>query len=134
MNYLLLLILGIPIFSFAQISQSASQAISIGSAESILLDLPSSKLEIKYIAGTRVFIETKVQISIENKQLLNFIIQKGRYDLTKTLNKNTRCLHISYSLNKNTILAKGKVVQEQLSYIIYIPRKMTLVNSFVNND
>ena len=97
-------------------------------AQSISIQVNSPNLKIEYIQGTRILVETTVSLSIDNKTLLNFITQKGRYDLIKELDTNTKCLTLLPKNNQDLILVKGKKLQENISYTIYIPKEMAFVD------
>lgn len=120
--------LNLPIVLSAQASTSLNQIFKIDAAQSISIQVNSPDLVVKYTQGTRILVETKVSLSIDNSTLLNFIKQKGRYDLIKEFDANTKCLKLVPKNKRDLILVKGKELQEKISYTIYIPRKMAFVD------
>lgn len=123
-----LILLLSPVLFSAQVSQSLHQSFSSSGAESILIQVNSPNLTTKYIQGTRILVETKVNVSMDNATLLSFLVQKGRYDLTTELDTQSKCLKISPRNKENLILIKGKQIQENISYVIYIPETMKSVD------
>lgn len=121
-------LLSFPTILSAQVSTSLNQSFDIDIAQSISLEVNSPNLKVKYTQGTRILVETRVSLSIDNSTLLHFIAQKGRYDLTKELDLTTKCLKLVPKNKQDLILVKGKELQEDISYTIYIPREMALVD------
>ncbi|MFT5648268.1 MAG: hypothetical protein ACI976_002967 [Aureispira sp.] len=117
-----------PIILSAQVSTSFNQSFNIDAAQFINIQVNNSNLKIKYTQGTRILVETKVSLSVDNLTLLNFITQQGRYDLIKKVNPNTKCLKLVLKNKQDLILIKGKELQENISYTIYIPREMAFLN------
>lgn len=128
MKYLLLFLWGSPLFLFSQASKSISQTFSLDVAQSIAIHLSPSDIDIKQIEGSRILVETKIEVSTKNDRLLDFIIQGGRYDLVKSIDKQTRCLTLSPPKEIDVILIKGEKIKEKCSYIIYLPKKISLVD------
>jgi hypothetical protein len=112
----------------AQVSTSLNQRFNIDAAQTISIQVNSPNLQVKYTQGTRILVETKVSLSIDNLALLNFIAQKGRYDLVKELDSHTKCIKLVPKNKQDLILIKGKELQENVSYTIYIPREMAFVD------
>jgi cell division protein YceG involved in septum cleavage len=120
--------LSLPIVLSAQVSTSLNQSFRAESAQSIVLQINSSNLEIKYIQGSRILVETKVSLSAGNSSLLDFVAKEGRYNLVKEMNVNTKCLTLVPKKTQNLILIKGKELQEHISYIIYIPKELAFID------
>lgn len=128
-NYLWFFIfLSFPIVLSAQVSTSLNQSFKTESAQSIVLQINSSNLEIKYIQGSRILVETKVSLSTGNSSLLDFVAKEGRYDLVKEMDVNTKCLTLVPKKIQNLILIKGKELQEHISYTIYIPKELAFID------
>jgi hypothetical protein len=71
-------------FSFtanAQMERTTYQTFEVDSARVINLDI-KGEYEIKTWAGSNLLVETNVQIWDASKEILNFLIKEGRYDLT----------------------------------------------------
>lgn len=127
MKYILLLMLGTPLFAFSQISKSITQTFNINDAESLSVNLNSSNIQIKYTKGSRILVETTIETSLDNPPLLEFLVQQGRYDLNKEYNPNTRSLSLfNKKKEKDVIIVKGKQLEEELTYIIYVPNKLAI--------
>lgn len=123
-----LMLFSLPLVLSAQASTSLNQSFDIDAAQSISIQVNSPNLKIEYTQGTRVLVETSINISIDNATLLNFIAQKGRYDLIKKLDSNTNCLQLVPKNKQDLILVKGKKLQENISYTIYIPKELAFVD------
>lgn len=123
-----LVLLSFPNLFFAQVSTSLHQTFNANEAQSISIHINSPNLEVKYTQGTRILIETKISLPIDNSALLDFIAQKGRYDLITELDPNTKCLKLVPKNIQDLILIKGKVLEENIAYTIYIPKEMAFVD------
>jgi hypothetical protein len=64
----------------AQMERTTYQTFEVDSAHVINLDI-MGEYEIKTWAGSNLLVETNVQIWDANKEILNFLIREGRYDL-----------------------------------------------------
>lgn len=72
------------VFSYtanAQMERTTYQTFEVDSARVITLDI-KDEYEIKTWAGSNLLVETNVQIWDASKEILNFLIKEGRYDLT----------------------------------------------------
>ena len=72
------------------------QTFEVDSARVINLDI-MGEYEIKTWAGSNLLVETNVQIWDANKEILNFLIREGRYDLAtdSTADPHPREIRIS---------------------------------------
>ncbi len=111
-------------FCVGQVSQKTYQTIVAGNAESVLVNIQGADVQLKETKGTRILVETLIQLSVPNEALLNFIVQSGRYELTQTMNAATRELAIESKKDKNVLVVKGQECHEQITYMIYIPSTM----------
>jgi len=123
-----LMLLSFPTILSAQVSTSLNQSFKTSEAQSISIQVNSPNLKVKYIQGTRILVETKINLSTNNSTLLDFITQKGRYDLIKELDPQTKCLKLVPKNKQDIIVIKGKELQENISYTIYIPKEMAFVD------
>lgn len=98
-----------------------------GNAESIKIDIEGAKVILKETKGTRILVETSIELSLPNNALLNFVVESGRYELTKTVDATSRQLFLSSKKNKNVIVVKGETCLEKVVYTIYVPSS---INSF----
>jgi hypothetical protein len=105
-----------------------NQSFNIDAAQFISIQVNNPNLTIKYTQGTRILVETKVSLSVDNLTLLNFITQQGRYDLIKKVDPNTKCLTLVLKNKQDLILIKGKELKEKISYTIYIPRELAFLD------
>lgn len=120
------ILLSFPVMLSAQVSTCLNQSFRIAEAQSVSIQVNSPNLKIKYIQGSRVLVEAKISLSIDNSTLLHFIAQNGRYDLTTALDPQTKCLTISPKNKQDLILVKGKELEENISYTIYVPKEIAL--------
>lgn len=106
----------------AQVSQTIHQTFTIESADKISVDLDRAQnILFKETKGSRILVETTVQLSLPNQSLLEFVIKNGRYDLIKSIDNTRRALTLSSKKKNNVIVVKGQECQEFVSYTIYIP-------------
>ena len=118
---ILIALLFISSLCFSQVSKKTYQTIMTGNAESIKIDIEGAKVDLKETKGTRILVETSVQLSLPNEALLNFVVESGRYELTKTVDATSRQLSLSSKKNKNVIVVKGETCKEKIVYTIYVP-------------
>ena len=72
------------VFSYtanAQMERTTYQTFEVDSVRVINLDI-MGEYEIKTWAGSNLLVETNVQIWDASREILNFLIKEGRYDLT----------------------------------------------------
>jgi hypothetical protein len=105
----------------AQVTTLLHQAFSTDGASTIRINIDEDNIKIKETKGSRVIIETRISISLPNKNLLDFIAGNGRYDLIKSYDTSTKEIVLSSKDHKNVLIVKGEVCEEMLDYIIYIP-------------
>ncbi len=108
-------------YSYGQMAKKISQTIEIGKAETLRLDVPNAKILWRTTKGTRIIIETSVELSVPNEALLNFIINNGRYELLCQVNERTRQMVLSSKRNRNMLIVKGEECQEHVIYTIFVP-------------
>jgi hypothetical protein len=108
-------------FCQGQVSKKTYQTIMTGNAETIKVSIEGATVELKETKGTRILVETKIQLSLPNEALLNFVVESGRYELVQTMNATTRELSLESKKNKNVIVVKGENCEEDVIYTIYIP-------------
>jgi hypothetical protein len=108
----------------AQVSKKTYQTVMTGNAESIKIDIEGAKVILKETKGTRILVETSIELSLPNEALLNFVVESGRYELSKTVDATSRQLALSSKKNKNVIIVKGETCREKVVYTIYIPNSI----------
>lgn len=107
--------------SQAQISEKAFQAIALGTAETVQIQISNANVTLKSTKGTRILIETTIALSVPNEALLKFVIEGGRYELETKVDASARTLILSRPADQNIIMVKGKECKESVHYVIYIP-------------
>lgn len=110
--------------SYGQISKKTYQTIIADNAETVKINIQDADVELKETKGTRILIETSIQLSVANEALLNFVIENGRYELVQTVDAAARELVIASKSDKNVIVVKGETCKEHITYTIYIPASM----------
>lgn len=111
-------------YSHGQISKKTYQTIITDNAETVKINIQDADVELKETKGTRILIETSIQLSVANEALLNFVIENGRYELVQTVDAAARELVIASKTDKNVIVVKGETCKEHITYTIYIPTNM----------
>lgn len=108
--------------TYSQVAKTLHQTFTIESAEKINVDLDKAQnIFLKDTKGSRILVETKVRLSLPNQSLLDFVVNNGRYNLIKSIDKTTRELTLSSNKQNNVIVVKGQTCQEYLTYTIYMP-------------
>ena len=107
--------------SSAQVTTLLHQAFPTDGASTIRIHIDEENLKVKETKGSRVIIETRISISLPNKNLLDFIAGNGRYDLIKSFDNSTKEIVLSSKEHKNVLIVKGEVCEEMLDYTVYIP-------------
>lgn len=110
---ILIALLSISSLCFAQVSKKTYQTIMTGNAESIKIDIEGAKVDLKETKGTRILVETSVQLSLPNEALLNFVVESGRYELTKSVDATSRQLSLSSKRTKMLLLSKERLVKKK---------------------
>jgi ethanolamine utilization protein EutA (predicted chaperonin) len=114
-------------FCAAQVSKKTYQTIIAGNAESVRVNIEGAEVQLKETKGTRILVETLIQLSVPNEALLDFVVESGRYELTQTMDQSTRELAIESKKDKNVIVVKGEQCEEHITYVVYIPTTMRSV-------
>lgn len=129
---LLILFVGSVTTSYGQANLKFNQTFSSMNAVNINLDVESKdNIVVKSIKGSRIVIEMLIDISSSNTRLLEFIAEGGRYDLEKSFNDETKTLTLSAKKHKDIITIKGEEINEQVSYVIYVPETTERVNDTI---
>ncbi|MCP4438020.1 MAG: hypothetical protein GY810_03675 [Aureispira sp.] len=125
----ILMVIGSTI-SFAQASKNIHQLFTMKeSIEKLNINVPSSNIQIKKVKSSRIRVEITVKLETPNLNMLEFLIDKGRYELVQETNNLETELSISSKKNNNVIIIKGKECKEELSYIVYIPESIEQVSA-----
>lgn len=116
--------------SFAQASKNIHQLFMMKETiEKLNINLPSSDIQIKKVKSSRIRIEVTIKIGSSNLNLLEYMIEKGRYDLVQETNILETELTIKIKKNNNIIIIKGEECKEELSYTVYVPESIEAVNT-----
>lgn len=109
--------------SFAQASMKYTQTFAAYDADKINVDIKGNNVKVVYkeTRGTRILLETTVVISSDNLRLLEFVVEGGRYELTKDYDANTRQLTVNNKKDNDLIIIKGQEIKEEVTYVIYLP-------------
>lgn len=114
---------------YSQVSKTLHQTFTLDAAEKVNINVVAKKIEMKETKGSRILVETKVNISLPNDRLLDFICNSGRYDLIKTVDASTRELTISSKKTNDIIVVRGEECLETLEYVIYMPASVKFANN-----
>lgn len=114
----------------AQATASTNELITATNIEVINLDLNSDNIEIKETKGSRIIIESHIELTtVNNSAMLNFLVNSGRYALKNKADATTQTLTITRNKTMNVLLVKGKECEEIISYTILIPDSVKVVNT-----
>lgn len=115
--------------SFGQASKNVHQLFAMKEGiEKLNISLPPSDIQIKKVKGSRIRVEVTIKLETPNLNLLEYMINQGRYQLVQETNSLETELTIKLKENKNIIIIKGKECKENLSYTIYVPESIRAVN------
>ena len=106
---------------YAQVSKTIHQTFTLDNADKITLNLDSKVINYKETKGTRILVETKITLSLPNQSILDFVVNNGRYKLTKSVDATSREISLSSQKNKNVIVVKGQECREDVVHTIYVP-------------
>ncbi len=109
------------VFSYtadAQMERTTYQTFEVDSARVITLDI-MGEYEIKTWAGSNLLVETSIQIWDASKEILNFLISEGRYDLTtdSTADPHPKAIRI-YTKNTTRKPVKRKDGGKSLEIVV----------------
>ncbi|MCH2043738.1 MAG: hypothetical protein MK212_06310 [Saprospiraceae bacterium] len=85
-------------------------------------------VNIKSTKGSRILVEVNIKIGVPNKNLLDYLIKSGRYDLVVERKENLGEMVVSSKKTNNILMVKGKECKEELEYTIFVPEQIQLVN------
>ncbi len=115
--------------ALAQVTRTASQTITAGTATTVNLDLGSNDVEIAETKGSRIIVEASIGLDkLDNVNLLEFVIKTGRYELESKLDNTTQTLTITRKKNLNILMVKGQECKENVKYKILIPSSVKFVH------
>jgi hypothetical protein len=114
----------------AQATATTNELITATNIEVLNLDLDSDNIEIKETKGSRVIIESHIELTtVSNSAMLKFLVSSGRYALENRADATTQTLSITRKKTMNVLLVKGKECEEVISYTILIPNSIKVVNT-----
>ncbi len=107
-----------------------------GAYEKVELNLKSEDIKVQRVAGSRVIIETFVTLGTPNTKMLDYLAEKGRYELQANAENADATLQIAHKAINNKIIVQGQECSETFKYIIYIPEsvKFVSINGNLNDD
>jgi len=105
----------------AQVSKKAYQTIVVGDTEVLKIAIEGAEVQVKSTKGKRVLVETSVVLSVPNQALLDFVVQKGRYNLDQMMDAANRTFSLISPKGQNVIIVKGEQCKEHISYVVYVP-------------
>jgi len=115
---------------FAQSGTTFHQVFNTdNNTQKVLLNIkiPEENIEIRRTAGSRIMVETSVKISMVNDNLLNYLGNSGRYDLSSAYNEAESTITLSEPKDNNVIIVKGQECVETITYTITIPESIPVV-------
>ena len=114
--------------SVAQTSSiKLNQTFSSREINSIDVDIKNPNLQVKTIKGSIIVVEISIEISSTNFRLLEFVADKGRYNILGKFDKENKRLSLKDPKIKDEIKFKGKTIQEKVIYTVYIPENKKVI-------
>ena len=106
-------------FAFGQLQKTIHKTFALDSTEIVNLELYGA-YEIEIWAGDNILTETKIQLYNASKTILNFFVEKGRYEIENEKVEKTLFLR-SKDQNRAPIKNKKGESKEVISVRIFIP-------------
>lgn len=110
-------------------AQSNKQLVELitlpNTVQQLLINLPKDKVTLKTSYSNQILIKTSVRLSIEDDQLIDYLADKGRYDLLKENNDNNKqfILEATPQMQGEITGKDGLRIKEHISYTIYLPNQ-----------
>ena len=112
---------------FAQPAKTLHQVFTpTAGTVTLVLDVnqSSENVEIRKTQGTRLMVESTIELSMTNDALLNYLMESGRYNLVASENTAEENYTLSVKKNNNVIIIKGTECTETIKYIFYVPESI----------
>ena len=117
-------------FISAQASRTTHYTVAANDISTVNIDLDSDNVEIIETKGSRVIIEARIILeTIGNTNLLEFLINSGRYALINTVDQHNQTLTIKRKRVTSEVIVKGERCKEIVKYRILIPNKVRYINT-----
>lgn len=97
------------------------------------LQLPSNKIKIIKTKSSRVSVETTIHLDAGSSPLLDYLIKSGRYNLGAAVDPNQSSMALSLPTPSKTLIIKGAICEEHISYIIHVPERLLKVTTSYNS-
>lgn len=106
--------------TYAQLQKTIHKTFPLDSAETVELDLYGDDYVIETWAGDNILTETKIKLYNASKNILNFFLERGRYEIQGKMEES---ILILTSKNKNRPPIKNKDLEchEVISLRIFMP-------------
>ena len=115
-------------FSYAQTASiKLNQTFSSREINSIDIDIHNPNLQVKPIKWSIIVVEISIEINSTNFRLLEFVADKGRYNILGKFDKENKRLSLKDPEIKDEIKFKGKTIQEKVIYTVYIPENKEVI-------
>jgi hypothetical protein len=107
-----------------QMERTMYQVFEVDSVKTVTFDLVGS-YEVYAWAGSNILVETNIQIWEASREILNFLIKDGRYDITQDTaaasNKGALTIQTKNKERKPIKRRDGRECQEQATTKIFFP-------------
>lgn len=110
----------------AQSNKQLVQLINMPSdVQKLLIQLPKNRVTIKTSYSNQILIKTTIRLSVEDDKLMDYLADKGRYDLLAEKNPNQQefILEATPQIQGEITGKDGLTITEHISYTIYIPNQ-----------
>jgi len=118
----------------AQATKNSSQMHTVDkSIKKLVLNVSSEDIEIQQTKGSRINIETTIELSTGNVNLLNYLEKSGRYDMEMIANHSEGTVELVPNKSKKVIVIKGAKIKESVKYKIFVPENIVYVETLDGN-
>ena len=100
---------------------STHQAIVTDGVKTVRFNIDPSLVEVRSTRSTRVMVESNITMNA-SAALLDYTMKTGRYDLVPVTVGDV--MTISPAERKQTIIIRGEIITEDVTYVIYVPEHL----------
>jgi hypothetical protein len=110
----------------AQVEKTIHQTYNVEGAQTITIQIKSGEYEIENWAGNTILIETNIKLEQATTQILNYVVEQGRYQVILDQNEGAFTLKDKEPI-RNRLRSKTGDCVENITMKILVPDEFTIV-------
>ncbi|MCP4437987.1 MAG: hypothetical protein GY810_03510 [Aureispira sp.] len=119
--------------AFAQSHKIVQQKVLVTEAGQLSIEgITEGDVKVQYTKGKDMVIKTQVRLSVKNNQLMSFLVDSDRYELTAELKDGE--IVLSSSNHKESIDLGNEKLREYISYTICVPENVNEIAFIDKNE